>query len=243
MHEAKIDLQTFFSLEDFFVSDEGIIRNTGVFRASKESTQPKIILNTFKALSMLGDKFYQDSLKLKDEFIGLLATKKRDGFAVLVYNYIDPDYLLNFFSRNIALLNTQEQKFILECIQSEELEKAVLQQIAPSPGILGYFWKAFTFPLRFFFPENTSDLRALFEKAKGLIEKAEFYKKNPRRVRINFKNLPAGSYVFQIYEIKKGSSLDFLPVEEKEEVIEKNYTEIFNLEPYSVLLLILEKKA
>ncbi|MCX7662039.1 MAG: hypothetical protein N2Z79_05105, partial [Candidatus Omnitrophica bacterium] len=236
-------LQVYFSLEDFFLTEEGVLRNTGVFKVSHNDLQPKLILNTFKALTLLGDKFYLDSLKLKDEFVGLIATKRKEGYAILIYNYIDPEYLLNFFSRFVVLLNPREQRFILECIQSQELEKIVSQErFSFSVSALGYIVKLLTSPWRIFFGKETSNLKELLDKAKKLQNKVNIYKSNPRLLKINLKNFLSGEYLFRIYTVKKDSSLDFLPVEEKEQLIQNGHTEVLALEPYSISLLVIEKK-
>ena len=103
MHEAGIDQQLYFCLEDFQGNREGVVRNVGVFSFDMEHSEyrgtVKATFNAFKMLKLLGSSMYPT--KLSDDFVGAIATRTDDGFAVLVYNYIDPDIVNNYLFRNI----------------------------------------------------------------------------------------------------------------------------------------------
>ncbi|MDP2831010.1 MAG: hypothetical protein Q8O02_02020, partial [Candidatus Omnitrophota bacterium] len=125
MYEAGIDYQTYFCLEDFGDNQVGAIRNLGIF--SFDPARPenkgyaKANYNVWRMFGALGQDLF--TAKFSDEFVGVISTKSRDYFAVLIYNYIDPQAAMNYISHNIVYLNSAEQKAILSIVKSDRMKK------------------------------------------------------------------------------------------------------------------------
>ena len=230
MYEAGLDYQLYFCLEDFQNNKEGINRNVGIFwfdpGALEYKGSPKSIYNAFRMLTKLGDNMFLSSLKLNDEFVGIIATKGKEDFTILIYNYIDPEIFKNYLSRNFSLLNSVERKILLGLIKSDKLEKIMRKELNIS-----------TLRLR-----NRLLKTALF-KAQELNERATKFKSSARNIKINIKNLKE-NYLYQRYAIDSSCSLncEFIPVEEKVVSATDLYQEILTLSPYSVNMIILKKK-
>ncbi|MDP2905037.1 MAG: hypothetical protein Q8O22_01870 [Candidatus Omnitrophota bacterium] len=228
MYEAGIDYQLYFCLEDFKENKEGVVRNVGIFSYDTDHDgykgSPKAAYNVFRMLNNLGNELLP--LKINDDFIGIIATRRENGFVLLFYNYIDPDIVKNYFSRNIATLSSAERKAVLNYIKSGEINKIMRRQVE-------------IVNLR-----TTKRVKALLKKAQELNDSAEISSGAPRALKINLKNLK-DNYLYQRFAIDSACSSDcpFTPVEEKEAIAESGaWQEILSLKPYSVQMIVLTKK-
>ena len=229
MHEAGLDLQLFFSLEDFQNNKENVVRNTGVFwfdpEASEYKGSPKSTYNVFKMLASLGkDMFVQP--KTSDDFCGMIATKQDDETVLLLYNYIDPYFARNYISRNIASLNDAERKALLGLIKTEKIEKIISRETEISSlRVAG------------------ARLKAMLKKAQELNDKAKAAKSSGRAIKLTVKNLKE-DYTYQRFVVDSDCSLNckFAPLEEKEIKGAEPYQEVLTLPAYSVQMIILKKK-
>jgi hypothetical protein len=230
MYEADINYQTFFSLEDFKDNLEGVARNVGAFwfepAESGYAGGNKAIYNVFRMLSCLGTAMYVSPSKISDEFVGMIATRSQDNLAILIYNYIDPDILRSFLSRNIATLGDGERKALLEIVKSDTLEK-IKHKEADINSLRA--------------PGKTKNLlkRSLdvFESSQRLIDL-------PRQIKLGIKNLK-NDYSYARYTIDSacGLNCEFTPEEEKSVTFNEGaYSEKLTLKPYSVQLIILKPK-
>jgi len=227
MYEAGIDHQLYFSLEDFQNNKEGVVRNTGIFSFDPEYSgykgSPKSIYNVFKMLSNLGSDLFLS--KFDDEFVGVIATKDEERIVMLIFNYIDPDIVTNFLSRNIAGLNAAERKIVLGIINSQKLEKIILHQLDISTV------------------HATGKVKVLLKKAQELNDKAKKFEAGSRNIKLGIKNLKS-SYQYLRYAVDSscGLNCEFTPSEEKEVSAPELYQEVLSLKPYSVHMIILKKK-
>ncbi len=227
MYEAGIDHQLYFSLEDFQNNKEGVVRNTGIFSFDPEYSgykgSPKSVYNVFKMLSNLGNNMFVP--KLDDEFVGVIATKDEERIVLVVYNYIDPDIVTSFLSRNVANLNAAERKILLNVIKSQKLEKIMLHQL-DIPAL-----------------RATNKLKALLKKAQELNDKAKKFESSARNIKIGIKNLKT-NYLYQRYTLDSSCSLncEFAANEQKEVNAAELYQEALSLKPYSVHMIVLKEK-
>jgi hypothetical protein len=228
MYEAGIDYQLYFCLEDFQGNKEGVVRNVGVFSFDSDHSEykgsPKNIYNVFKMLSSLGLEKY--AVKLEDEFAGAIATRTDDGYAIMVYNYIDPDSVDNYLARNICSLNSTGRKILLNFIRSGRMKKILNHEIpVASLGV-------------------NKKLRALLSSVVEVNDKAKKYLEASRIMNLSLKNLKE-EYLYERYTIDASSKagLEFKPQEEKEANIASGvFEEKLELTPYSVHLVLLKKK-
>jgi hypothetical protein len=224
------DYQIYFSLEDFWNEAEGVVRNVGVFwfdpHAKAYKGEPKIIYNVFKMLSGLGNEFF-DKVKFSDEFVRVIATRTKDGFVLLISNYIDPDIAQSYLSRNLSTIRPAETRELLRLVKNGVIEKVMsketdLSKVRCRPRV-----------------------RALIKKALEQKDLAERLKNRPRKLTIIFKNLK-DDYISQRYAIDSSCSLncDFAPLLETQILRDANSQaqEILSLNPYSVYMLVLKKK-
>jgi hypothetical protein len=229
MYEAGIDYQLFFSLEDFQDNKEGVVRNVGIFWLEQYPSGykggPKSLFNVFQMLNALGKNLLLPQTKLNDEFVGVIVTKKEDDYAVLIYNYIDPDIARNYLSRNIALLNDGERKSLLAIIKSDRLARIMRKELDISSLRL------------------TNKVKNFLKKAQEANDYAEKFKSAPRNLNFTIKNLK-DDYFYQIYSVDESCnvSCDFAPIAEKEIAATDVYQEKIVLKPYSVNLIVLKKK-
>jgi hypothetical protein len=227
MYDAGIDYQLYFSLEDFQNNKEGVVRNTGIFSFDSESPgykgSPKSIYNIFRMLSNLGGDLFLS--KFDDEFVGVIATKDEERMVILIFNYIDPDIVTNFLSRNIAGLNAAERKMVLGIINSQKLEKIMLHQLDIS--VL----------------HATSKVKALLKKIQELNDKAKKFETVSRNIKLGIKNLKS-SYQYLRYTVDSscGLNCEFTPSEQKEISAPELYQEVLSLKPYSVHMIVFKKK-
>jgi len=229
MYEAGIDYQLYFCLEDFQNNKEGVVRNVGVFSFDAEASEykgaPKTTYNVFKMLAGLGNNLFAASLKPNDEFVDVIATKTQDRIVLLVYNYIDPDIVRNYLSRNIASLNGAERKALLNIITSDKLDKIMLRQLEISKI------------------RTTGQLKNLLKKAQELNDKAKKFESDARNIDMVIKNIK-GDYLYQRYALDAScaQSCAYTAVEEKNLSLSESYKEVLTLSPYSVEMIILIKK-
>ena len=227
MYEAGIDCQLYFCLEDFQNNKEGVVRNVGIFSYDPESSEykgtPKATYNAFRMLANLGSNMFLQ--KLDDEFVGIIATKGEDYFVILVYNYVDPEITLNFFSKNISTLNKSDRKALLGIIKSDKLKRILSSQLDISK-------------LR-----ESNKVKVLLKKAKELRESAKKFETETRNLKLGIKNLKE-NYLYFRYTVDSScsSGCDFVAKEEKEVTAGDLYQETLALSPYSLNLIILKKK-
>ncbi len=230
MYEADINYQLFFSLEDFQDNKEGVARNVGAFWFKEGDSGyaggNKSIYNIFRLLSMLGPTMYISPSKINDEFVGMLATRSQEKFVILLYNYIDPDILRSFLTRNIATFGDGERKMLLDVVKSDVLEKIKNKE------------------------KDINSLRAsgkvknLLKKSLELYGSASRFTNLPRQFKLGIKNLK-NEYVYTRYSVDSSCSLncELIPVEEKSvSFVDGMYSEKVILSPYSVQLIILKPK-
>lgn len=227
MHEAGINCQIYFALEDFQDNKEGIVRNVGAFSFNSEYLEykgrPKAIYNVFKMLENLGSGLFAS--KLNDDFTGAIATKSGEDIAVIIYNYIDPEIAINFLTMNITALNGAERKTLLNIINSNKLEKIM----SKSENISSL--------------RSTKKLKDLLKKALELNERAKKLETSERNIKLSIKNLK-DRYLYQRYTIDSSCvyNCEFMPLEEKEINFTGAYQETLTLKPYSVQMILLKKK-
>ncbi len=228
MHEAGLDYQTYFCLEDFADNQVGMIRNLGIFSFDplrpEHKGYPKVNYNVWRMLGLLGQDLFKS--KFNDEFVGIIGTKSPEYLALLIYNYIDPQAAMNYISHKIVDLNSAEQKGILGIVKSDRMKKILAGQI------------------------NLATLR-LSVKTKGILSRAielnnlanKFAVAN-RRIKINVKGLK-DTYVFSNYVLDNSCSrnCEFKPIQEVEiDFNQGGYFQAMELAPYSVQLLVFKKK-
>ncbi|RJP27335.1 MAG: hypothetical protein C4533_07690 [Candidatus Omnitrophota bacterium] len=229
MHLAGINYQQLFSLEDFYDTEENVIRNIGIFwfdqRASGYKGGPKSLFSVYKMLLKLGDYIFTDSLKADNEFVGMIASKSSNELAIIVYSYIDPVISKNYVSRNISSLSDADRKSLLGLFSSGDFDKLISREIDITK-------------LRV-----RNKLKNLLKKAQELKEQANSFASKDHTLRLNIKNIN-GDYVYQRYVVDAVciSDCDFAPAEEKDVSSKDNLTLEFNFKPYSVNLLVLKNK-
>ena len=228
MHEAGIDYQIFYSLEDFQNNKEGVVRNVGLFWFDPKEADykggPKSIYNAFRMFTNLGKDMFPLP-KFEDEFVHIIATKTEDGLAILIDNYIDPEIVRNYLSRNIASLNDKERKVLLKLMRSDKFAKIISRKSDLSKARV------------------SKKPKSLLKKAQELNEQAIKFMEASRNLKLGIKNLK-DNYLYQRYTVDAAcsQSCEFIPAEEKEAAISDLYQETLILKPYSLNLIILKKK-
>ncbi|MDD4899354.1 MAG: hypothetical protein PHG68_02000 [Candidatus Omnitrophica bacterium] len=228
MYEAGLDNQVYFALEDFQNNKENVTSNVGIFWFDPESSEykgaPKVTYNAFRMLNLLGENFFS-SAKINNEFVGVLATKAKDGIILLFYNYTDPQIAINYLSRNIAGLNSAGRKTVLDLIKSNSLEKTLGLETDISR-------------LR-----TSGKVKNLLGNARNLNIDAKKFSSTPVNLQIKLKNLK-NDYAYKRYTLDSSCALNckFQPAEEKEIKGTQTYQETLALSPYSVNLVILKQK-
>jgi len=229
MHDAKIDYQTYFCLEDFGGNKAEVKRNLGVFSFdlshSDSKSYAKASYNVFKMLNLLGDDLFASILN--DEFVGVIATKSPDYFALLIYNYIDPYSPTNYLSRNIVKLNSSERKAVLNIIKSDRMEKI----LSGSQDIASL--------------RVSPRAKTMFNRALELSNQVKKFSKENRKIKVLIKGLFKDYYLLSKYAVDSNCSRDcpFKPIQGKEDIdFRQGYSETIELSPYSVQLLVFKKK-
>ncbi len=227
MYEAGIDNQIYYCLEDFQANKEGVVRNVGIFSFDPEYTDyrgwPKSIYNVFKMLSLLEGKLIP--VKLDNDFVGVIATRDTDKYALIVFNYIDPDIVMNYLSRGIATLAGSERRMLLRLIKSDNLEKLLLKQLDVNRL------------------HATLRVKNLLRKAIELNDKAAHWAANSRMLKLGLGGIKEKySWVRYGLDLSCSAGCKFQPLEEKEIDFSQPFKEPLELKPYSVQLIILKKK-
>jgi hypothetical protein len=176
-------------------------------------------------LGALGKNLIPAQTNINDEFVGAIATSGQDDYALLIYNYIDPDIFRSYLSRNIALLSEGERRMLLALVKSDRLEKIMRNELDIST-------------LRI-----TNKVKNTLKKAQELNTAAGKFKTAERKMNLMIKNLK-DDYRYQRYTVDEGCgpSCDFMPKDEKEIAATDSYQETISLSPYSLNLIILQKK-
>jgi hypothetical protein len=229
MYKAGVDYGLYYCLEDFHDNSDGVVRNLGVFSfdQGKDAYQglPKASFNAMQMLGSLGHELVRLAVPLEDEFVGAIATRSPDQAALLVYNYIDPNIVNSYLSRTIGTLREGERVILLNLIKSKKIDPILSRQV----------------PLRRV--SLTLRLRALFKNVMGFNDKAIAMRSIPRTLWVTLKNFKE-EYVYKRYVIDSSCSYAciFTPVEEKTLSGAEQYQEKLTLAPYSVQLLMMQKK-
>jgi hypothetical protein len=228
MYQAGVDYQLYFCLEDFQDNREGVVRNVGVFYYDPSSRQysggPKSIFNVYKMLNRLGKDMVP--VKFEDDFIGAIASRNGDSYSVLVYNYIDPEIISSYLSKNLALLPPAERKILLKMIKSQEIAKIIeMKQGAATV-------------------RTTKRIRAILKKVEELNDRAKKFEFAGRAVTLHLKNMK-GAYKYEHYVIDSSCSAmcEFVPIDTRDVVVpDAGYLDKMTINPYSVHLLVFEKQ-
>ncbi|MFA5311043.1 MAG: hypothetical protein WC355_01870 [Candidatus Omnitrophota bacterium] len=227
MYEAGLDNQVYFSLEDFQNNPEHITRNVGAFYFDSEQSHykggPKTIYNVFKMLRRLGPDMF--SVKLNDDFAGIIATKSPDEICIMVYNYIDPDIVKSYLAHNIFGLNNAERQSLLQVIRINQLGRFMAHEMeVPSLRAM-------------------PKVKAVLNRARELADKAKELENTPRLLKFTLKGIKSGySYSRFVVDSSCGLGCEFKAVEEKDIPASDIYQEDLKLAPYSVSFIILKKK-
>jgi len=227
MFESGLDLQVYFSLEDFQDNKEHVSRNVGVFWYDSSSGAeytggPKSIYNVFKMLVRLDKRMYVLP-KSNDEFVNMLATKNDERFTIMLYNYIDPDIGINYISRNIATLNNKESKLFSELAKSGKLQKIISRSLDIAE--LGL----------------DNKFKPMFKKAQDLQTQANVYKAAKRNVKLSINNLK-GEYLFSVFTVDEGCNFNCGFTASKETEVSGDFNQVLEMPAYSVKMIVFRKK-
>jgi len=154
-----------------------------------------------------------------------LVSRSPDKFTIILYNYVDPERVMNYFSREVATLKKGDRKDLLGVIKSDKLER-ILQ------GKLGIDSLRISVVLKKFL--------------KGAVEFNNYaYTKSttPRTLTLGVKNRK-GMYLCQVYRVDSSCNSDcaFGPTEEKVVELNDSYRETIVLKPYSVQMWVFKKQ-
>ena len=227
MLKSGIDYQVFFCLEDFKNNKQGVDRNVGLFWFEPEYVKytggPKSLLNVIRMLNMLGSEMFLAS-RLDNEFVGIIATKTKTGLALLLFNYIDPEIAKNYLSRNLAELHPKHIRILANLINSNKWGKILNKEISLKTLRLN------------------KRIKVKIEEAIALNEMAASLLHEPQNINLNFVNLN-DDYTYKKYVVDNTCRLDcpFEPREEKE-IKGTAYKETLILEPYSVVLIVMDRR-
>ncbi len=225
MYESGLDYQVFFSLEDFQENKEGVVRNVGAFWYQPGryayTGGSKNIYTAFRMLRRLEGSLLPPP-KTADDFGGVIATRGATDFAILAFDYADPEAFRSAVSRKIGLWNDGERASLLSLLRSDAGE-AVQRGETDVQSL-----------------RLSGKVKNLLKKAQEQAAAAKIAASAGRRLRLTVKNMP-GAYVLQRYALDDGCAKDcaFLPVEEKELVPAADGTAVdtVTLKPYSVVLI------
>ncbi|MFH1577886.1 MAG: hypothetical protein ABIC18_02290 [Candidatus Omnitrophota bacterium] len=228
MLKAGIDYQLFFCLEDFKNNKEGVNQNVGLFWFEPEYTKytggPKSMFNVMRMLNMLGSEMFLSS-RLDHEFSGIIATKTKTGLALLLFNYIDPHIVKNYLSRHLSELDPKLAKSLINLINSDDWAKIISKEIPVDSLRLN------------------KKIKAKIKEAIALNDIASQLAQHPQNININLANLN-DNYIYKKYVVDKTCRLncEFLPRSEKKIRDVNTYKETVSLEPYSVVLITMDKE-
>jgi len=227
MYEAGLDNQVYFCLEDFKNNKEGVVRNVGIFSFDQKRAAykggAKSIYNVFRMLASLGNRLFQQ--KIDDEFVGAIATKTDDGIVILIYNYVDPEIVMNYLTKEIGGLDSGERKALLKVINSEKLAEIVVGRLDVSSLLV------------------STKVKNILNNVRQLHDSAKKFASNERKFKISIKNLK-DSYSYQKYAIDFycSQNCEFVPVEKKDVSASEPFEEVLSLKPYSVEMIVMNKK-
>ena len=227
MQEAGVDYQTYFCLEDFGANKEKVIRNLGVFSFDAEPSEyrghTKASYNMLRMLNLLGNELL--TAQLTDDFVGVIPTRSQDYFAVIIYNYIDPQEAMNYLSGNIVYLNSAEKKAVLNIVKSDRIDKIISGQT--DLAILRLSAKA----------------KDMFTRAIELNNAAKKFSTTNRKIKVSFKGAKE-VYLLSRYLMDSSCSGEcaFEAKGEKEVDFTQEYIETVEMSPYSAQLLVFKKK-
>jgi hypothetical protein len=248
MYKAGLDYQLFFALEDFQGNQEGVTRNVGIFWFEENPLEytggNKASYNTFKMLKRLGNSMLTPSSKANDEFIDIIATRKRNELVLILYNYIDPDIFMNYITRNVSSLSNSERKGLLNLLKTDTLRKIMNKELALS-----------SLRLR-------KRVKLMLSRAQELNEQATKFMYSTRTVKLNIKNIHAiksgqqtkispeetenekGYFMYQRYNIDSSCSIncESAPLEERDIDIQVPLQEKISLNPYSVTMIVIKTR-
>ena len=225
MYKAGLDNQVYFCLEDFKNNKEGVIRNVGIFSFDEEHKDykgsSKSIYNVFRMLNSLGSRLF--SAKIDDDFTGVIATKSDDGIVMLIYNYVDPEIVMNYLTKEIGGLGAKERKFLLKVINSEKLAQIVAGRLDAS-GL-----------------RTSPKVKGILKNVRELHDSAKKFASTERKLKLTIKNLK-DDYFYKKYAIDFycSQNCEFIPVEHKDIIACESYDEAFSLKPYSVQMIVLK---
>ncbi len=228
MLKSGIDYQIFFCLEDFKNNKQGVNRNVGLFWFESEHVKytggAKSMFNVISMLNMLGSEMFIAS-RLDDEFVGIIATKTETGLALFLFKYIDPRLARDYLSRHLAELHPRLARILVNLIHSDKWERIKNSEIPLKTLRLDKRIKA-----------KIEEAITLNKMAKSLITQSQ-------NINLNLTNLK-DDYIYKKYIVDKSCRLDcaFMPREEKEIKDVTTYKETLILEPYSVVLIVMDKK-
>jgi beta-xylosidase len=228
MLKAGIDYQIFFCLEDFKNNKQGVNRNVGLFWFEPEYDEytggAKLMFNVIRMLNMLGNEMFVAS-RLENEFVGIIATKTKSGLALLLFNYVDPQIARNYLSRHLSELHPKFARILANLINSPKWKKILNKEI----------------PLES--PRLNKRIKARLKQAVALNEAARLKIMGVQNVNLNLNGL-TGEYIYKKYIVDKSCRLDcvFQPQQEKEVKVVSTYRETLALEPYSVVLILIDRK-
>lgn len=230
MYEAGLDYQVLFSMEDFRNKEEDISRNVGVFWLNPSFSGykggAKATYNIFRMLSMLNSYLIIPQNNVEDDFVGILATQSQANIALIAYNYIDPDAGRNYISRNISTLNPKDRKSLLSLIKSDQLDKILAKESDLNSM------------------QFSAKLKNFLKKAQELNTSAKLAAVDKRTARVSIKNIK-GEYSYKKYVIDDThfKAVDFQTDGIKDVSLGGSYEEELSLAPYSVQMILLEKKS
>ncbi len=229
MYEAGVDNQIYFSLEDFQNNKEGVKRNTGLFWYDPQSPVysggPKTICAAYEMLASLGESMFT-APKTSDDALGVIGTKKGDGYVFIIYNYSDPQSGKNYLTRSLAAFNDAERKLLMLLLRSGALDEIIAGRKDMARVKL------------------TNKMRQVLKKAVEAQQKSERNSAVTRPVGLILKNLQ-GDYQYRrrVIDSSCGVSCEYTLREEKIISAVEGYQEKREVAPYSVTLIELTPRA
>ena len=183
------------------------------------------MFNVIRMLNMLGSEMFIAS-RLDNEFVGIIATKTKTGLALLLFNYIDPEIARDYLSRYLVGLHPKLARSLVKLINSNKWQEILNKEVP-----LG--------TLRL-----NKKVEAKIKEAITLNESAVSLSQEPQNINLNLTKLE-DSYIYKKYIVDKSCCLDcaFSPREEKELKDVTNYKETLILQPYSVVLITMDRES
>ncbi|HNX80780.1 MAG TPA: hypothetical protein PKL77_01360 [Candidatus Omnitrophota bacterium] len=231
MSEAGVDYAVYYALEDFQANADGVVQNVGVFSfdpaLSAYKGAPKATYNVFRMLGMLLGGKVVFPARNQEEFLQYLVTKKGEESAVLIANYIDPDIVNNYLSRSIATLSEGSRRILVNLIRSRTMTQIMkreltIQQVRPL----------------------SRSVRNLLIRALALHDQAQRYMQEDRAVTITIRNIhDTLSMKRYVVDSSCAAGCNFVPLEEEDVAPQAIYKKEFLVKPYSVQLLVFQKKS